>query len=89
MKIFELPNNEVIVKSENKTKATWTLIKIITRPNYENIERTIFQSFAARYQDSQIIVNQFNSHFSEAYPNIGKSDDIDYGRKVVCEATFI
>ena len=59
-------NSDFILESENKTRATWSLVKQIS----QNSGRVpVLDSFAEKYGDPKTVVNKLNEYFVSSCPN--------------------
>ena len=60
----QMSNKIYVRNAEDKTKATWNLVKNITRPNSK--KKTVFENFLTKYDTSTEILNNINTYFVNA-----------------------
>lgn len=81
-----LHNHSIITNSENKSKATWSLIKKLTNKNTRSI--SVFNSFPN--DDEHALLNDFNDFFISACPVINKNKTIQFPSIEMChESIFL
>lgn len=62
----KISNSDFILKSENKTKATWSLVRDVSQ-NTGKV--SILNSFDEKYGDPKTIVNRLNKYFVSSCPD--------------------
>lgn len=74
----KISNVEFITKSENKVKATWTLVNKITQNKQKNSKNTIIDNFKDKTDNPQTVLNDINKYFVNACPDIKPNIPYDH-----------
>lgn len=74
----KLANSEFILNAENKTKATWSLIKNITGKSNTTDNSNIFKNFESSGSNSLTLLNNANNYFINACPDTNTEYEINY-----------
>lgn len=88
LKAKQLSNSNYIINSENKTKATWSLIKKITNNSIKQTLTT--ENFSSTNLGPNAILNMINSSFINSCPDVNNNLVCDYTNiKANTESLFL
>lgn len=76
----KMSNKKYIEDSENKTKASWNLVKKITGKNTEH--GTILEYFSEKYRSPSVILNKLNDYFINECESIQQNYQYNFNQTV-------
>lgn len=83
----KLTNLHYINNSENKTKATWSLIRNISNREPKDNSKSIIDHFNSKI-NSSVILDEINEYFLNACPDTNKNIEGDFGKISSCTSSL-